>query len=283
MASIASAQTGPAPDIKSEVASATVAIYRGKNVCKWYAVESLFGSDDVWGCKFESRFTCTGTVIRTLEDRYLVLTTGHCFDWDDIALHVKYFISDEMSATPVLHEAHVVKFENNDRYDFGLLTFESVKTFGVVPLAEPGTQFPAVGEKIYNAAYPFGVVKIVGEGTVVSKLVGPTEGGRCSFCKGRFLVDMRGGPGSSGSPIVNSNGEVVGLLEGEFTSHPMPMIVIPTIELVNFIDDDSVGIKPEAETPRPEHPHEGEAPHEETIPERFLHWLWVLFNPFYHP
>jgi len=222
---------------------ATLAVYHGKQVCKYTTHETGFGPMAEWGCKFESQFTCSATVIgdRDHKRRYTGLTAGHCFDWEKES---EYYISSQISQTPVLNKIKLIKFEYDSRYDFAIFEFEPLRDYPVVPI---GMDFPEVGAVVTNVNFALGLAKQQTEGKVVSGLITTPAMKQLDDTKGRFLVSIGIGPGASGSAVV-ADGKIVGIVEAIFPETQMPTVVIPTGQtLLNFMDDDSAGIKPKLE------------------------------------
>lgn len=239
-----------------KLGAATLAVYKGKQVCKWTPEPNMFGLLDYeWGCKFESRFTCTATVVAS-DDRghYGGLTAGHCFDWDS-----DYYVAEQIANEPVMHKITLEKFENDDRYDFAIFTFTSSKKYPVIEIDMDGDA-PKIGTKIWNVNFSLGLTKQFVDAQVVSDII--TEPiPRLADTKGRYLVSIGIGPGASGSAVIDSSGKIVGLVEAVFMGTQMPTVVMPTGKTFsNFIEDDSAGLKPEKEKGKPPVPEDKPEP-----------------------
>ena len=236
------------------VSKATVVIDIGKQVCKWNESENIFGPDYEWGCKFVSKPVCTGTVVKKRGDQYLVLTAGHCIipaqRKDD-----NYYVSSVIENEPVLHHAKVLKAENDDRYDFALLEFSSLREYPTIDLNDSEDGPPAVGTELLNVNFSYGLGKQFLHGTVTSGLV------QVDDMKKRYLSTLQVGPGASGSAVIDvKTGKIVGLVELIFPRSPMGAGIIPTGKaLFDFMEDDSaglstpppVGVPPQPPTPPP--------------------------------
>lgn len=229
------------PNFDDTLSKATLAVYRGEQQCVWKDRDSFFGPISTWGCHFESRFTCTATVVaRPSENEYIGLSAGHCIDWDK---ERNYYVSETVDDAPVLHSIQIVKAENDNRYDFVVFRFRSVRELPVIDLNKPDAGQPPVGTAILNTNFALGIGKEHLEGKVVSEQLSETRTG----VKKRFLVSIGIGPGASGSPIIDAQThELVGLVEAIFPGTQMATVVIPTgRQLADFMDDDSAGLKPE--------------------------------------
>lgn len=244
--SVMGATKPKAPEVNLK--DATVAVYHGKQVCAYEKVDDLFGPMVEWGCKFKSEFTCSGTVVAHDMGGYIGLTAGHCFDWEK---EDEYYISTKEQSVPVLKKIKLIKFENDDRYDFAVFVFESNMDIPTVPVSSDEDSI-IVGGTVSNVNYSFGLVKQFTEGKIISGIITDPAIKDLNDTKGRFLVNIGIGPGASGSAVV-ANGKIIGLVEGIFPTTQMPTIVIPTGHtLENFMEDDSAGLKPKPEPKKPE-------------------------------
>jgi hypothetical protein len=230
-------------------ANSTLAVYRGEQKCAWQQEAVFIFTVNVWKCSFVENFTCTATVISHFDDDYLAVTAGHCFDWKE---EDRYYVAESTIGKPAMRKVKIVKFENDERYDYGLISFSSTREYASTPFDKVG-EAPAVGTPIVNVNFSYGIVKQFTEGKVVSELIKGDAGGSCPICKGRYFVSIGLGPGASGSAVIDSQtGEIVGLAEAIFPDTQMPTLVIPMgRNFVDFMEDDSAGIRPLPEGPLP--------------------------------
>jgi len=238
-------------ELQQGISNSVLAVYHGEQKCAWVKQQVFIFEINEWKCSFEETFTCTATVIAKMdENNYIAVTAGHCFDWKE---EDKYYVSDNTVGKPVLHKVELVKFENDERYDYGIVTFKSVKNYPVVRVEKMDQTAPPIGTTIINANFSYGIVKEFAEGKVVSDIIQGDAGGACPNCKGRYFVTIGVGPGASGSAIIDANtGEIVGLAEAIFPETQMPTLVIPMGKnFADFMEDDSAGLKPLPEGPLP--------------------------------
>jgi len=244
---IAKAQVGPQPeDFQQTLSHATLSVYQGQQVCKYTPYESFFGTVNIWGCKFERVFTCTATVIaQESDDTYIGLSAGHCIDW---AKENDYFVGSSVAADGVLHNIHIVKSENDARYDFVLFEFHSLRSLPTIQVAKEGGT-PALGTKVININFAMGIGKQFTHGEVYSETLEEERLGM----KERFLITNGTGPGASGSAIVDEQThEIIGLCEFGMNRGQLGTGVIPTGKrFVDFMDDESAGLKPKPEPVAP--------------------------------
>lgn len=230
----------PAESVAERLSKATLAVYRGQQVCKWEGEPSIFGMEYEWTCKFESRFTCTATVVDGSTGKYVGLTAGHCFDW---AEKDHYYVADTVEDEPVLRHIKLEKFEDDDRYDYAIFTFDSIRDYPAMPI-DTGNP-PTIGTKVVNINFALGLTKQEMHG-VVESAIATSPIPRLKIVKGRYLVNIGIGGGASGSAVVDeATGKIVGIVELAFPGTQMPTGVMPTGQtLVNFMDDDSAGLRP---------------------------------------
>ncbi|WP_418637137.1 S1C family serine protease [Winogradskyella sp.] len=107
----------------------------------------------------------------------------------------------------------------------------SVPTLTEKALPMSNTVSPEIGEKIYAIGNPKGLSGTISEGIV---------SGIRSF-KDRNLIQITApiSPGSSGGPVINNNGEVVGVAVGTLTSGQNLNFAIPISSLISLVDKSS--------------------------------------------
>lgn len=265
----------PPQDPTEQLRKSTLAVYEGAQQCAW-GIEVIFVfQTDVWECKFAEHFTCTATVVDQNSDdnSYTGLTAGHCFDW---AKQDDYYVAETTTGKPVLHKITLLKFENDERYDYALFMFRSLEDYPVIGIKDIHTMAtPDVGTKVANVNFSLGVVKGTVEGKVVSDIITGDAGGECGSCKGRYLVSIGVGPGASGSAVIDEEtGMIVGIVEAVWPDTQMPTVVMPINKnFSNFVQDDSAGVAPLPEGPKP---NVQDAPTKESIMRRVLRLIFEL-------
>jgi Trypsin-like peptidase domain len=237
------------PNFRETLSAATLAVYMGKQVCEYRQVQTVFGAFPEWGCEFKEQFVCTATVVASdLGGQFTGLTAGHCFSYEAEKEKIDYFVADNVGTKPVLHKIKLIKFENDDRYDYAVFSFQSLVNYPVITVYQ-GDGIPPVGTRVVNVNFSLGITKEIVDGPIVSKEIGETESADSPRMRRRYFVQIPFGPGASGSAIVEENSQqIVGLTEMMFPGTQMAAVVIPVgHNLVNFMQDDSAGIKPEVE------------------------------------
>lgn len=268
------------PDFRETLSKATLAVYAGKQVCKYVQVQSFFGPVPVWQCGFESHFVCTSTVVRH-DDRgdYMGLTAGHCFDYKAMDKGWEYYISEGVNEKPVLRKIDILKFENNDRYDYALFNFRSMREYPVI-LVEGQSSVPALGKKIINVNFSYAITREVTEGVVVSGIVGDLESTDAPALRGRYFIQMPFGPGSSGSAVVDEEThKIVGMVEISFRGTQMAAMIMPAgPRFKDFMEDQSIGMKPKPEPAAGPQGQPGESDEDDTVLHRIFLSLKNLFH-----
>lgn len=267
------------PSISERLQQSTLAVYHAEQKCSWDKKTIFVWEIDVWECKFEENFVCTATVIDQNSDTnsYLALTAGHCFDWEETD---NYYVATDTVGKPVMHHVQLVKFENDERYDYGIIAFQSIEDFTAFPIQHNvNYSTPAIGTEVLNVNFAYGVAKQVIEGKVTSDKVLGDAGGECPTCKGRYFASIGAGPGSSGSAIVDAKtGMIVGIVEAGFRGTTIPTIIMPINKtFVDFMEDDSAGVKPLPEGPKPK--ETVDTPTDESTFHKFLKFITGLLFP----
>lgn len=176
---------------------------------------------------------CTAWVYQKVSDGYMLLTEGHCFDPEDGRPDdVKYFVGELGAKSEKDGQAiEVIKWQNNADMDAAQLHLKTTKQYEVLDMSY---QYPQVEDKVFYVGYPEMVNKslLVGQ---VSSNVNEIDQEECEgICKGRFSVQIGGGPGASGSAIIDEkSGKVVGLLEGHMYENGV--MAVPTPSVIRFL------------------------------------------------
>jgi len=213
-------------------------------------------------------------VIRKGEsDDYVALTAGHCFDWEEKG---DYYVADDVEDQPVLRKLKILKFANDDKYDYALVSFSSLRNYEPIAIEDSDADVLPLGSSVTNVNFALGVTKEFIDGKVASGIIQGDVGGRCHVCKGRFLATLGVGPGASGSAVVDvEKQEIVGIVEAMFHDTEMPSVVMPLGKnFVDFMDDDSAGVKPLPEGPKPK--DDGPIPRDEKSTLSKICWFIIL-------
>jgi hypothetical protein len=241
------------PDAKTDLAKATLLVYQGKQVCKYHTEDFFFFEEQVWGCEFITRFTCTATVVdKDDQGDYEGLTAGHCFNYAAVDKG-QYYVADTLADKPVLHKIKLHKFANDERYDYALFAFQSLEVYPAIPVAM--VVEPKANDAVTNINFALGLVKQTTHGLVVSGIIDAPAVEDLKNTKGRFLVSIGIGPGASGSAVIDDSGKIIGIVEAVFPGTQMPTVVMPTGKTFkDFIQDDSAGLRPLPPGPLPKPP-----------------------------
>ncbi len=152
-----------------------------------------------------------------LVDKGLVLTTAHEIEKvKDIAIE----FSNGFSAKGEIKELDTEK-------DLALIKI--IPSFPSSIAIKWGNSHLEAGVTIYTLGFPFGQTLTLSKGIVV----GPRN------MKGQILmqVDLFVAPGSSGSPVFDSNGNFVGIIKGRLRGNDNQGFIIPLLTIKEFMDD----------------------------------------------
>jgi len=160
-----------------------------------------------------------------------VLTAGHSCDTKSLNLDTAgvetEILGQNMTATTYHGKTYpvtIVKIET--QYDMCLLQVHGISSHPrAVKVAKEG---PKPGERVYNLAAPLGIFN--------PEMVITFEGLFSGYNKqGYALYSLPTKPGSSGSPVFNSDGEIVGMIFAGFTRIENIAITSPHAALRIFI------------------------------------------------
>lgn len=158
-----------------------------------------------WECRtFSGKWTASGVLVAKDEkkDKAFVLTAAHVCKGAESDFPYVIIVRNEEIIGYTLdgysHEGMIVAMD--ERYDLCLFEIEYVDN-DVSGIAKAP---PEPGERIYNAAAPAGYWNA----NMVILLEGFFSGNR----KQDMVMSIPAAPGSSGSPIYNNKGEIIGIL-----------------------------------------------------------------------
>ena len=171
------------------------------------------------------RSTGSGYVVRVTEKGAYIVTAAHVCDGESglletVTQKVKMKVSTILLET---YDAEILK--KDAEIDACLLFAEGLTTgVSVIPLAmEP----PKKGERVYNLAAPMGVFNY--------DMVPIFEGRYAGKDGGQDLYTLPATFGSSGSMLLNSKGELVGMVHSVLTKFRNVAISSPFHKLMRFI------------------------------------------------
>ena len=174
----------------------------------------------------------SGSVIDILEGRSIILTANHVCNPFEGAAQLQPLLTGppekHIEVTGYYGNTYYAEVLYNDKdYDLCLLEVEGV---WAVPI--PAARYPAeVGEKIYNMAAPTGFFAP----GMVPLLEGFNSGnvGQRGYEDTVYTIPTKGG--SSGSPVLNSEGEVIGVIHSAIAGVENIAIACTWDELDSFL------------------------------------------------
>jgi hypothetical protein len=137
-------------------------------------------------------------------------TAAHC------ALYVDELLKKDHQVTISGQPAHIAYIDAfND-----LAVLQSKARARTIPLSRYA---PAVGDQISIIGYPLGITRTVTQGYIAARLVPILH--PFGFIMTSDFLDITTIGGNSGSPVLNSRHEVIGLLWGGFSDAPLALSI----------------------------------------------------------
>ncbi|WP_319381342.1 trypsin-like peptidase domain-containing protein [Thiomicrorhabdus sp.] len=178
-----------------------------------------------WQTKKISRSSGSGVFVR-LQDENYILTSAHVIGH---ATFIEVRKGNSIQKYPAK-----VKWVSNET-DLALLQLQNSDFFKNINPLELGT-LPKMGDQVTALGYPMGGDELSTTQGVVSRI----EHRHYSYSKKSFLtiqIDTPINPGNSGGPIINQQGEIVGLAMQTITKANNISYLVPSRIIQHFFDD----------------------------------------------
>jgi len=194
-------------------------------ISKTVQLKRCFGEDNC--ATMDLRSSGSGYVVKVSTKGAYIVTAAHvCNGEDGLLASVEQTIRMKVS-TITLHEYDAVVLKKDQSIDACLLFAEGLTDgVDVIPLA---SKPPKRGEKVYNIAAPLG--------TFDYDMVPVFEGRYAGEDGGQDVYALPATFGSSGSMILNSKGELVGMVHSVLVKFRHVAISSPYQKLMDFIRD----------------------------------------------
>lgn len=175
----------------------------------------LYGNGQLDDTKYP---LCTATAFEQTKGGYHLLTASHCVMPPDVPNGTMFAVTEDITDSPVFQSVTVLQKGSPDGYDFAILDLKTDKKYPVVPLGDESTAH--IGEPIVVVGFSGIVAKQTTYGTISSGIMTTTgDEGECSACKGRFTIQMNGGPGLSGAAAISEKSHtIVGIVRGGYST-----------------------------------------------------------------
>lgn len=167
----------------------------------------------------ETHFLCSTFTFAHNGNKYEIGTASHCVSDPDLPKGVTFTIVFN-EATKKEYPVKVVAAGgiNSEKGDVAILEIETTDKLAVTPLSEQEVSY---GDRVYYAGGANALGKQIYFGVVSAPQVNitKTDGNEDAPAgwNNVMLIGLAGGPGASGSGILNRKGQIVGILVG----HPM--------------------------------------------------------------
>lgn len=173
---------------------------------------------------------CTAFIYKKAPDGYVLMTAGHCLQ-PDAPKDASYFVAEgQLVSDPKLQPVEVLNAVDDGVMDVAELHLKTDKQYPILELDEKPTE---IDDEVFYVGYPKMVSQVVFTGRVAGELMQKPCGNEDNddTCVGRFLVQIGGAGGASGSPVISERtGKVVGILEGHEFENGIAVVPAPAIE-----------------------------------------------------
>ena len=179
---------------------------------------------DIFGRVHDLQAVTTGSGVVIFEDGYIV-TNNHVVKG---ASEIK--VSFDEADDPTVYTAKLIS--QDERNDLALIKIDSEKTFVALPL---GSNDPMLGETVIAIGNPYGQTHTVSTG-IISGLHRDVEASGLNFSN-LIQTDASINPGNSGGPLLNINGELIGINTAWNTKAENIGFAIPVDQVRRVLND----------------------------------------------
>lgn len=182
---------------------------------------------------------CTATAFEEVDGGYLFVSAAHCIAKDDTT-HQKVsvgsapiYISFDRTDSKTFHKAEVVMAGYQSRGDdFAVLKVATSEDWETMPLGDVGTV--EMGDEILNVAAPAGLGLQLFFGRVSLLNLDRPVSSRNINWSNTMLLQLEGGPGSSGSSVISMDQKaVICFIVGSVQGNPS-IVAIPVSRFSAF-------------------------------------------------
>lgn len=216
-----------------KVTPAVVSIIVTKELQQYYNYTGPnFPFDDFFNFPFDNFFRFPQQIPGPTEEREIGVGTGFIISSDGLILTNKHVVSDtEANYSIVLNDGIQYEAEVVDRDLFNDIAFLKIEAENL-PIAELGDSDKIeIGQTVITIGYALGeysnsVTKGIVSG--IGRDIVASSGGRSERLEGVIQTDAAINPGNSGGPLINLQGQVIGIntavnLEGQLIGFAIPI------------------------------------------------------------
>ena len=184
---------------------------------------------------------CTATAFEKGSKGYLFVSASHCVAEDDkthqkaVVSSSPFYISFDQVNDKTFHRAEVVMAGYQGRGDdFAVLSVDTKEEWPTMPLGQAGQV--KMGEEVLNVAAPVGLGRQLFFGRVSLVNMDGAVTSREINWKNAMLLQVDGGPGSSGSSVISLEQEaIICFIVGSVKGNPS-VVSIPVSRFLSFRD-----------------------------------------------
>jgi hypothetical protein len=182
---------------------------------------------------------CTAFVYKAAPDGYYLMTAGHCFVDNGAPEDVTYSVaSGQITDKPDYQPVELLNAVDDGKMDVAEVHLKTSKKYPILELQDAPVK---IDDKVFYVGYSEMVSQQLYIGRVGSEIIQKSCAQPASFfneaepdlCTGRILVQIGGGPGASGSPVISERtGKVIGIFEGHVFENGV--VVVPSLAIDTY-------------------------------------------------
>jgi len=177
--------------------------------------------------------SASGFVVKNDEEGAYIVTAAHVCDSGEIKAFLRKTKNSEIDE----ERFEIIDLDKN-KYNFLAIAYDKeidVCVGYVYNLQKPSIKFadsaPEEGDVVYNLAAPLGIFDENAVPIMTGHFVGTS--------RGIALYSVAAAGGSSGSPLLNSKGELIGMIHSVYVRFPLVTLSPTYKQLISFINNNA--------------------------------------------